>query len=196
MVEPAPARLVVRYPLGPGETSVGRAADNVIVLSDPSVAAHHACIALQAGRYIVRDLSNGQTYVSYRGDPLQERPTGTNALRDGSTIRFGQVRSVLRQPADGSAGAWLELSLVLQALVTLGRDPGNHVVVNAAQVAPRQAEIRQEAGRWVVADLGSDGITRVSFSGDPARSQPVQGRNALKVGSRIYLGDVVLELQA
>jgi pSer/pThr/pTyr-binding forkhead associated (FHA) protein len=183
--------------------SIGRAPDNTIVISDPSVALHHACIAEQGGRYVVRDLSNGQTHVSFRGDPTQERPTSTNALRDGSTIRFGQVKSVLRQPPGGAgpgavarAGVWLEIPFALKAIVAIGRDPGNHIVVNSSQVALRQAEVRQEAGRWVICDVGGGGGVRVSFSGDPAQARPVQGRNALKTGSMFYVGDVAFELQA
>jgi VWFA-related protein len=189
-----PSRLVARFPLVPGETSIGRAADNDIVLSDASVAAHHACMTLEGGRCIVRDLSNGQTYVSYRGDPAQERPTGQNALRDGSTIRFGQVRAILRQPQD-SAGAWIEVAFALIAPLTIGRDPVNRIVVNSPQVAPRQAEIVQEAGRWAVSDLAG-GAVFISFSGDPTRARAVQGTNALKVGSTMRVGNVVLELQA
>jgi pSer/pThr/pTyr-binding forkhead associated (FHA) protein len=82
-----------------------------------------------------------------------------------------------------------------ERVVTLGRDPGNDVVVNLAQVALRQAEIVREGTRWVVNNVGGGEGLRVSFSGDPAQARPVPARNALKAGSTIHVGNVVLELQ-
>jgi len=196
VIETMQAHLRVRFPLGPGPVTIGHNADNAIILSDSTVAPHHACIEEQSGRRIVRDLSNGQTYVSYRGDPAQERPIGINALQDGSSLRFGQVSAVFRQTAESTgAQTWLEVSLVLDSPITIGRDPTNHIVVNSPQIASRQAEIRHEAGRWVVDNLaGGEGVL-VSYSGDQAQARPVQGRNALRVGSAIYLGNVTVELQ-
>jgi Ca-activated chloride channel family protein len=196
VAETAQAHLRVCFPLGPSPVTIGRNADNAIILSHSTVAPHHACIEEQSGRRIVRDLSNGQTYVSYRGDPAQERPIGINALQDGSSLRFGQVRAVFRQATESTGvQTWLEVSLVLDSPITIGRDPTNHIVVNSPQITLRQAEIRHEAGRWVVYNLGGSEGVLVSYSGDRSQARPVQGRNALRVGSAVFLGNVTVELQ-
>ena len=192
---PQPSRLAVRYPLGTGETTIGRAAENAIVLTDPSVALQHARIMEVSGRYVVRDLSSGQTLVSYRGDPTQERATTENALQDGSIVRFGQVQCVFRHVV-ADLGAWLEVSFPLGAPMTIGRDLANRVVVNLPKVELRQVEIRQEAGRWVAYNFGAGGSVLVSFNGDPTQAHPVQELNAVRVGSTICVGNVVLELRS
>lgn len=194
--EPAPpARLVARFPLVPEGTSIGQALDNDVVVNQLSVASHHARIFRQGKWFVVQDLGAGQTFVSYSGDPAQERLISQNALKDGSTVRFGDVRCTVRISSDGSAGH-IEVPFSLQsAVTTIGRDAANDIVVNAPAVASRQAEIRSEEGRFVVYDLGTDEDLFVSFSGDPSQERPVQGRNALKSGSTLRVGNVVFKLE-
>lgn len=204
-----PARLVARFPLTPEGTSIGRAPDNTIVINHPSVAPYHARIARQDRWYVVRDtsamlnsveplstgLGSSRTFVSFSGDPMQERPAAQNALKDSSTVRFGDVRCTVRLPPDGSAGH-IEVPFPLQgAVTTIGREGENDIVITSPEVASRQAEIRWEAGRFVVNDLGAEGGLFVSFSGDPSQERPVIGRNALKAGSTLRLGNVVLKLE-
>jgi pSer/pThr/pTyr-binding forkhead associated (FHA) protein len=77
--------------------TLGTENDNQLVLKGTGVFGYHAQINLQSGRYIVRDLSGGKTYVSYTGDPSAERQVSeVNAVRDGSTIRIGQFLLIFR----------------------------------------------------------------------------------------------------
>jgi len=190
-----PARLIARFPLAPAGTSVGRAADNDIVIKQPSVAPHHARIVRQGQWHVVRDLGSGQTFVSFSGDAAQERAIGENALKDGSSVRFGEVRCTVRLLPEGSAG-YIEVPFSLQnAVTTIGSEVSNDIVVNFPEAAPRQAEIRWEEDRFVVYDLGAGGGLLVSFSGDPGQERPLQGRNALKSGSTLRLANVVFTLE-
>jgi len=190
-----PARLVARFPITPAGTSIGQAPDNDVVINHPSVAPHHARIARQGRWYVVHDLGSRQTFVSFGGDPAQERPISENALRDGSSVRFGDVRCSVRLSPDGST-AHIEVPFSLQdAVTTIGREGANDIVVNTPEVASRQAEIRWEKGRFVVYDLGGGERLLVSFSGDPGQERPVIQRNALKVGSTLRLGKVVFKLE-
>jgi len=78
-------------------TTVGSEVGNDIVLTHPSVSPRHAELRQETGRWVVRDLDSAQgTFVSYSGDPAQERRISTNALKNGSTVRFGQVTFVFR----------------------------------------------------------------------------------------------------
>ena len=71
---------------------MGSEAGNDIVLTHPSVSPRHAELRQEAGRWVVYDLASAQgTFVSYSGEPAQERQISTNALKNGSTVRFGQV---------------------------------------------------------------------------------------------------------
>ena len=190
-----PAQLIARFPLIPEGTSIGRAPDNDVVINHPSVTPHHAGIVRQGKWYVVHDLGSRQTFVSFGGDTAQERPISENALKDGSSVRFGDVRCSVRLSPDGST-AHIEVPFSLQdAATTIGREGGNDIVVNAPEVASRQAEIRWEKGRFVVYDLGGGERLLVSFSGDPGQERPVIQRNALKVGSTLRLGNVVFKLE-
>lgn len=78
--------------LGKETIAVGRDSDNDLVINHETVSRHHAAIEWRNDRYVVHDLgSTSGTYVSYHGDPAQEKPVSNreNAIKDGSTIRFG-----------------------------------------------------------------------------------------------------------
>jgi hypothetical protein len=79
--------------------TVGRDADNDLIVASPSVSRHHAEVKKVMGRYVVRDLdSDNGTFVSYSGDPAQERrlaPGAENALKNASLVRFGPASYTL-----------------------------------------------------------------------------------------------------
>ncbi len=68
---------------------------------------------------------------------------------------------------------------------SIGRDPGNDVVLDAPAVAARHAELSLARGVWTLTDLDSTNGSWV----DGVR---VEGSLALAPGSEIQLGDVVL----
>lgn len=72
---------------------IGRAADNNVILSEPSVSRHHAQIAWQDNGYLLTDLgSTDGTYVNKTKLP----PANPRLLADGDVIRIGitQLRFV------------------------------------------------------------------------------------------------------
>ena len=75
-----------RYALHPGITTIGRSADNDIVLDAPSVSAHHAEVRYENGRYILYDIgSTNGTFVNGR------RISGPNMIKVGWRVRLGDV---------------------------------------------------------------------------------------------------------
>jgi pSer/pThr/pTyr-binding forkhead associated (FHA) protein len=186
--EPAPARLVARYTVAQENVSIGSREDNDIIIPAPTVAAHHACIAREGGRYVITDLSQGRTAVSFGGDPAQLRVSAKNALKDGSLIQLGGTVLSFKQPNQGEP--WLEMDHeVTGPILTIGSEAGNDVVLAHPSVSPRHAELRHEAGRWVLRDLDSAQGTTVSYSGDPAQERRIS-TNALKDGSIVRLGQL------
>ena len=183
---PVPARLVARFAVTKESVSLGSGEGNDIIIPAPTVAALHARIGLESGRYVIADLSQGHTTVSFGGDPAQLRPSAKNALKDGSLIKLGEAMLVFHQPAQGSP--WLEMIYeVTRPIVTVGSEAGNDIILTHPSVSPRHAELRQEAGRWVVRDLDSAQGTSVSYSGAPAQERRIN-TNALKNGSTVRFG--------
>jgi pSer/pThr/pTyr-binding forkhead associated (FHA) protein len=66
---------------------------------DKAVSRRHAQLRQVAGRWVVRDLqSDNGTFVSYQGDPAQERQViggNENAIKNNSVVRFGPASFTL-----------------------------------------------------------------------------------------------------
>lgn len=58
------AAVIKEYPLAQDEITIGRKADNDIVIDSPAVSGHHARVLRQAGRIMLEDLnSTNGTYL-------------------------------------------------------------------------------------------------------------------------------------
>jgi hypothetical protein len=69
-----------------GKMNIGRAPDNQIVLTDPTVSRHHAWIREQEGSFLVFDIGSANgTFVN------DERVEAPRVLENGDTVRFGEV---------------------------------------------------------------------------------------------------------
>jgi hypothetical protein len=100
-----------RISLRAGRQTIGRRADNDIVLDDLSVSASHAWIINQQGRYVIMNtLSTNGTFVN--GKRVHEAP-----LRHGDRLRFGQVEFTFLTRERGTGGpgrrAWLLVGAAL-----------------------------------------------------------------------------------
>lgn len=93
-INDTPAFLVVERGPNPGQefsleqsiASIGRSADNDIVLNDPEVSRHHARIVRQGSIFSLEDLgSTNGTYLN------SQRLTGPTPLADGDIVGFGET---------------------------------------------------------------------------------------------------------
>jgi len=183
--------LVQQLPLANPETVIGSAPGCQVVLAHASVKPQHARITPEGNRYVLDDLSAGQTQVSFSGDPTQLRAVQRNALRDGSLFQVGEARLIFRQPAAQPPVLERRFALAVAGL-TLGSDPSCDIMLPGA--APRQVRLFQEDQRWVVEDLAGSGAW-ISYNGNPAQERPVAGRNALKAGSTLRVGATTWRLE-
>ncbi len=96
---PQPAKLLVKL-LGKGsqhieltlETlTIGRKADNTLVIEDPAVSGHHARIVKVQAVFFLEDLK------STNGTTLNGRPITRHQLRDADVITIGQHRLVFQE---------------------------------------------------------------------------------------------------
>ncbi|OOG23733.1 hypothetical protein B1C78_10595 [Thioalkalivibrio denitrificans] len=72
--------------LGPGETTIGRAPHNDIVLGDRAVSGRHASVHLAQGQAVLRDLK------STNGTQVNGRRITTHTLSDGDVIAIANYR--------------------------------------------------------------------------------------------------------
>jgi cardiolipin synthase A/B len=72
-----------RFPLRMGETTIGRAEDNDIILLFPEVSRYHAKVILEEENFIVRDLSS-QNGTFVNGQPLK----GEKRIKSGDLVQI------------------------------------------------------------------------------------------------------------
>lgn len=193
--------------------NVGRDSSNELVLEDPSVSGFHATVFVENDTVEVVDVgSTNGTWVN------GSRVGGRTTLKAWDKIRFGSVELNVADPAGRKptsvqpaiqvpsppavVNSKESLSATLRAVspgvapaefevrdaVTIGRDPGNILVLNHPTVSSRHAEIRPAGGALEVLDLGSTNGTWVN-------NQRCQ-RQLLKQGDRLRFDEIefVVEL--
>lgn len=78
------------YDLALAKTSVGRAADNTLVIVDASVSSHHCEILTGGDEVIIHDLN------STNGTFINDLRVKKTVLRDGEIVRFGNISACLK----------------------------------------------------------------------------------------------------
>ena len=184
--EPATSATVLydgsRVPLTRHGLTVGRLADNDIVIPRQSVSRHHARITPVEGGYWITDLD------SRNGTQLNgERFRGeARWLSNGDTVVVGgdALRFVTGQETQYAGRSDLVVRTELIAFpagrLTIGRDASNDVALDDPNVSRFHAEVVREADAVMLRDLGSRNGTRVD--GTPARHA------TLSPGSEIGIG--------
>jgi hypothetical protein len=92
----------IHFTLDKPTLTIGRAADNDIVLAAPilnadSASQHHARLRRDHDEFIVRDLG------SRNGLAVNGRQTIENLLQDGDQLRFGEVEAIFHRAVGGAA---------------------------------------------------------------------------------------------
>ena len=106
-----------RFVLRPGRQTVGRRADNDIVVDDLSVSASHAWVINQPGHHVIMNtLSTNGTFVN-------DKRVHEATLKHRDRIRLGQAELVFITRESGAAGPtrtrWIAAAALLLALAVL-----------------------------------------------------------------------------
>jgi predicted component of type VI protein secretion system len=75
-------KVVKRYSLGPIAT-IGRLPDNTVVIDNPAVSGHHACVSLDGANFVLEDLD------STNGTLVDDRRVARHTLQNGDSFRIG-----------------------------------------------------------------------------------------------------------
>jgi pSer/pThr/pTyr-binding forkhead associated (FHA) protein len=87
------------------------------------------------------------------------------------------------------------LDRVNTKVITVGREPGNDLIISDPTVSRHHAQLYHQNGHWIVNDLESTSGTFVSYSGNPKKESQVQGREfALKNHSIVRFGPAAYTL--
>lgn len=193
--------------------TIGRAADNVLVLDSPHVSRHHARISGFGNGRTVTDLGsgNGTRVNSVELGPMAARPLG-----DGDLIEIGEYTLTLRvrsaesvaettaiqSPTSGLTAdttyvvpATLKLVVTTPAGVsetqltrdryTLGRDGGSDIIIDDNAVSRRHAELRRAGHTYEIVDTGSsNGLT---LDGERVARRRLMPGDMLKIGTDVTL---------
>src|SRR4051812_22429113 len=80
-------RVLKEYPTGVMVT-IGRLPDNVVIIDNPAVSSHHACVHRDGNQFIVEDLQ------STNGTFVNEKRVTRQTLRDGDVVLIGKHQIV------------------------------------------------------------------------------------------------------
>jgi ABC-type multidrug transport system ATPase subunit len=187
--EPAPTVVAAARPQGQVPSTatlsavitVGRAADNNVVLDYPMVSQHHARITVVNGRARIEDLgSTNGTALSHPERRIKQADLGPDDV-----VFFGSLRVPVARLLSGKLALGeqphLNVSFRGQSMV-FGRDPTCEQVLNYPMVSRRHARLSRIKDKLILEDLGS---TNGTFANGKRvqRPVPVKGGDVISIGS-------------
>lgn len=165
--------------------TLGKAPNNDVVINDSTVSRSHARITVRTdGTVMIRDLgSTNGTFINGVRIQSEQPLAGDATLRLGNAVVDWQ--SVLNAPGkQPQSGAGTPPPGALNN-VTVGRNPGNSIVIPDSAVSGKHAVISVMLGGGVViTDLGSTNGTFVNGS-------RISGNRQLMPGDQVMLADRV-----
>jgi len=200
--------VIGRYPVAPGETTIGREGAVLEFPDDVFMSPLHAKLTVQEGHVTIRDLGSrngtwvflsaphvlvdgdrvlvGSQIFEYRrlGYPGPRPPERDATRRMGSLVPSADIASLTQLRADGSGRDVVHLSPGRN--VRIGREAGDITFPYDPSMSGHHAEIRSEDADFVVVDLESRNGVAIG----------ARGAVELREGSRILVGDKMLRVTA
>ena len=163
------------FALEPGCTTIGRDANNSIVLRDDTISSEHALIENCDGRYWLRDLrsTNGTCLADKRLDPDERVP-----LKSGDHVRFAEIdlMFVVKGYVPGGATVYLSSSTVPPAdwsMIAASRAPGIPVAVHEKKAEPSKDVVIGDESSYASLDASIDAsLDEIAFAEERARLDP------------------------
>jgi len=192
--------------------SIGRATDNTLILGGCDVSRHHAHLAWNLDGYVITDLgSSSGTGVNAGILP----PRVPRRLFNGDIIRIGATKlhfftevsaswqnSTEVEPYSSWESTVVSLNSTTPVLcvttphwtqqfsldkdnLTLGRDLGSDILIDAQVVSSKHAQLRRVGDSYDIIDLGSkNGLT---FKGNRINQKRLSDGDVIYIGSSIVL---------
>ncbi|HEX6554734.1 MAG TPA: ATP-binding cassette domain-containing protein [Ktedonobacteraceae bacterium] len=183
------------YPLRPDkqEISIGRAPSNDIVIDEMVVSGFHLQIRQDGGQLVLihphplqpqHKTTNG---ILYQGKHYQGDEPFKHVLSDGDVVRIGNQYGTMvaltyhdgniiaRQPVPDIAPIPLGASLI-----TIGRRPGNTVVLNHPQVSGNHAQLERSGTTYRIVDQNS--TNHVYVNGQRVTSYSLKPQDVIRIG--------------
>src|SRR5579864_861315 len=79
--------------------TIGRLPDNTVMIDDPAVSSHHACLFREGGQFVVEDLQ------STNGTLVNGTRVSRQAVQYGDVVVVGRHKLMLDQPVVGESTA-------------------------------------------------------------------------------------------
>ncbi len=172
------------FPLVKDQISLGRHAENDVVIASPIVSGRHAVLEKGGQGYKLKVLPNATNPIYYHGAPVN----GELALHDGDALRIGSqdpglmVTLFYHWPAESMLeGLSGEILFGDKDQLQLGRDATNDVILGSVAVSRFHASVERVGQRYRVRDLHS---TNGTFVND----QRIEAETWLKAGDTIRIG--------
>jgi pSer/pThr/pTyr-binding forkhead associated (FHA) protein len=176
--------------VAPGETSIGAASDNALVLDRPGIAAHHASLIV-GDRGFVLSVSDGAARVHVNARPVREKAI----LRLGDIVSLDTLQFVLKPDRDASirtevpeatparadeeaqtrlrnvppkavlrgvSGVYFGRIIPLRGRLVIGRGSDSDLVLYEPEMSRRHAMIENTGDVMFLRDLGSANGTFVN----------------------------------
>lgn len=169
--------------------TIGRAADNTLVLTSEMISRHHATLTRENGQIVVIDSSSNGTFVN---GARQQRAL----LAGGESVQIGPYTLSVRESApppppsvpdvtlawmDGATGQPLRQTFALPLII--GRGSASGIVLNDSQVSRAHATLTAEEGAVVVTDSSSNGTF---VNGARQQRVPLRNGDQLRIGGTTF----------
>lgn len=166
-----PPKAAPAIPQGAPRIKVGYGSENDLVIPLPQVSGHHAVIALVDNAYVIEDRN------STNGTFVNGHPISRSYLKPGDDIGLGsytfafdrEIAARLEKGQGPKVTEAMAVPEILRRSIVIGREVDCDIVLDAAQISRRHAELEFTGDGWRVKDLGSSNGTFVND-----RSQAVE----------------------
>ena len=183
------------HQIGDGDTIVGSGPNAAWRLVAHDLAPKHFVLSKEGDRVSVR-AESVETVVAVNGRQIGISPV---VLQTGDVVDAGVVRFTFSRERTSGVSPEVETAHIVEARsdvvhalgdgsIGIGRDPTNAILVKDPTASRFHAEVRREAGGWVLHPRGS--------SGTSVNGRPVGSPTRLQDGDRIEIAHVEMRFVA
>lgn len=193
-------QLIQELPLEKTPTTLGKAADNTLVLTDGEIAPHHAQISWDGNHYQVIDVgSQTGTWLNEQQIPLHT----PHNLQSADFIRIGNLELQFLQEIDSplpgtvmmelpdaqvlqvATPSWVQEFILKHDRISIGRDTSCDIVIDLPFMLPRHAELVRRDHRYELLSLVDN--TNLVFQGQPITHKTLADGDIIQIGLDLTL---------